>query len=194
MKKVMIVICCLIVFIGAVCVGFLFTKNNYNIDNKNEIVENKQENEEKSEISELIVETNRFATDWEWNSSILADFPNDARYHIKKDIDVNLMYNVIDNEDVYKEYADRMNNTLPQEVNFNENFVILLTTEEYKTGPEEDLEIADITHNEDGGTMNIILKPRSNPREFAYLNYNAWYAIVNDRSLLRDSVKIIIEE
>lgn len=195
--KIVVIISLVIVFVLVVVGSFLYVKNvDTTSDTQNTATnaEAEQNNEVKKVSNEHIVETHRFSTDWEWNESILQEFPDDERYHIKKDNDVNLMYNVIDSEEVYKEYTEKISSVLPENVDFNENFVILLTTEEFKLGPEEDLEIADITHSEDDGTMNIVLREREEPRENAYLNYNAWYAIVNDRSLLRSAVNIIIEQ
>lgn len=195
MKKFLMVIIFVIVFIGAVGGSFLFVKNSYNVDNKNAQNNNNSQTTntiEENVINEHIVETNRFSTDWKWSSSILSEFPDDERYHMKLDPDPWIMYNVIDNEEVYKEYAERMSSVLPQEIDFNKNFVILLTGEEGKEAP--DLEIVDFSHNEDNGTLNIILKEEVDPSQNCYLQYNAWYAVVNDRSLLRPATKIIIED
>lgn len=193
-RKIVIFICCLIVFIGATGGSFWYVKNSYNNDSENIITEDKEDGKKVITKNEHIVETNRFLTDWEFDRSIVEAFPHDNRYRMTPDFNLRLMYNVIDNEEVYKEYAERMNGNLPKEVDFNKNFVILITAEESKDGPKEDLEISDITHTEDDSTMNIVLKPKENPAEYAYMFHNAWYAIVNDKSLLRGVIKVIIED
>lgn len=72
MKKVMIFVSFLLVFICAGVGSFLFVKNTYNTtDNKNEIIENREESKKENRKNEHIIDTNRFATDWEWNNSIV---------------------------------------------------------------------------------------------------------------------------
>lgn len=195
-KKIIIIVVFIIAFLFAFGGSFMYVKNLDKADNSGDEASTKQN--KGSKVNEHIVETNRFATTGEWNSfqngGIMEAFPDDSRYHMKKSSKSGAFYNVIDSEEVYKEYAKRLETILPEEVDFSKNFVVLIFNEDFKSFEEEgDLVIVDICENEDGGTMNIVLREREEPSPFAYMTYNAWYAVINDRSLLRPATDIVIE-
>ncbi len=192
-KKIILIVIFIIVFLGAVGGSFMYVKNLGKADNSGDKTSIK-----KNKVNEHIVETNRFATIGEWNSfqngGIMEAFPDDSRYHMKKSAKSGAFYNVIDSEEVYKEYAKRLETILPEGVDFSKNFVVLVYNDDFKSFEEEgDLVIVDICENEDGGTMNIVLREREEPSPFACDTYNAWYAVINDRSLLRPATDVVIE-
>ena len=103
--------------------------------------------------------------------------------------DVRLYYRVITNSDEYIKYKERIP-TFPEssEINFNENFLIIIANENIRTFDEIDMEISNVHANED--TTNIIMKQKENPNMDD--TTNVWYAIV-DNSQLMNNVKITIE-
>jgi hypothetical protein len=76
-----------------------------------------------------------------------------------------------------------------EEINFDENFVVIIANENIRQMHEKDLTISDIVA--DDTTTHIIMKQKENP------NYdndnNIWYAIV-DKSQLRDNADVEIEQ
>lgn len=102
---------------------------------------------------------------------------------------VRLYYKTITNIEEYEKYKSRIVD-LPtiSEINFDENFVIIIANENFRTFDEIDMEISDIYADET--TTNVIMKQKENPD----MNdtTNVWYAIV-DNSQLKDNVKITIE-
>lgn len=80
--------------------------------------------------------------------------------------------------------------TFPEvsEINFDENFIVIIANENYRDFDEIDMEISNVYADEDA--TNIIMKQKENPN----MNdtTNVWYAIV-DNSQLKDNVKITVE-
>lgn len=103
--------------------------------------------------------------------------------------DVRLYYRVITNSSDYEKYKSRIP-TFPEisEINFDENFIVIIANENYRDFDEIDMEISNVYADET--TTNIIMKQKENPN----MNdtTNVWYAIV-DNSQLKDKVKIKIE-
>ena len=101
-----------------------------------------------------------------------------------------LYHRIIDNIKDYEKYKSRISE-FPDanEINFEENFVVVIANENIRQAHEKDLTIYNITADEN--TTHIIMKQKENP------NYNAesniWYAIV-DRSLLRENADVTIEQ
>ena len=101
-----------------------------------------------------------------------------------------LYHRIIDNSNDYEKYKSRISE-FPnvEEINFDENFVVVIANENVRQPHEKDLAIFNITADEN--KTHIIMKQKENP------NYNAesniWYAIV-DKSLLRDSADVTIEQ
>ena len=103
--------------------------------------------------------------------------------------DVSLYYRAISNETDYEKYKSRVS-AFPEisEINFNENFIVIIANENFRDFDEIDMEVSDVYA--DKSTTNIIMKQRENPNMDD--TTNVWYAIV-DKSQFRDNVKIIIE-
>ena len=103
--------------------------------------------------------------------------------------DVSLYYRTITNSKDYEKYKSRIS-TFPEisEINFEENFIVIIANENYRNFDEIDMEIIDVYAKD--YITNIIMKQKENPD----MNdtTNVWYAIV-DKSQLKDNVKIIIE-
>ncbi|MGN0992381.1 MAG: RNA polymerase sigma factor [Bacilli bacterium] len=103
--------------------------------------------------------------------------------------DVRLYYRIITNSDDYEKYKSRIS-TFPEvsEINFDENFIVIIANENYRDFDEIDMEISNVYVDET--TTNIIMKQKENPN----MNdtTNVWYVIV-DNSQLKDNVKIAIE-
>lgn len=103
--------------------------------------------------------------------------------------DVRLYYRTITNSKDYEKYKSRIS-TFPEisEINFEENFIVIIANENYRDFDEIDMEITNVYAND--STTNIIMKQKENPN----MNdtTNVWYAIV-DKSQLKDNVKIRIE-
>ena len=103
--------------------------------------------------------------------------------------DVRLYYRTITNSNDYEKYKSRIS-TFPEvsEINFDENFIVIIANENYRDFDEIDMEISNVYADET--TTNIIMKQKENPN----MNdtTNVWYAIV-DNSQLKDNVKITIE-
>ena len=115
---------------------------------------------------------NLMANDMIWNS-------NNSLYH-----------RIIDNKADYEVYKSRINEFPDvEEINFDENFVVIIANENIRQPHEKDLTIYNIYA--DDNTIHIVMKQKENP------NYdvesNIWYAIV-DKSLLRNSADVIIEQ
>lgn len=198
MKKIVIGIVFVLVFLCAVGGSYMYVKKLDETGGTSGLTGSKKENKEEMKVNEHIVETNRFATIGEWNSfhdgGLLETFPDDDRYHMAKSNESGALFNVIDSAEVYKEYVNRIAYELPKDVDFSKNFVVLVYNEDFKSFNEKaDFVIADITHSEDDGTMNIVFRERENPSEYNYWTYNAWYAVINDRSLLRPASNVILE-
>ena len=102
---------------------------------------------------------------------------------------VRLYYRTITNSNDYEKYKSRIS-TFPEisEINFNENFIVIIANENYRDFDEIDMEISNVYADET--TTNIIMKQKESPN----MNdtTNVWYAIV-DNSQLKDNVKITIE-
>lgn len=103
--------------------------------------------------------------------------------------DVRLYYRTITNSNDYEKYKSRIS-TFPEvsEINFDENFIVIIANENFRDFDEIDMEISNVYANET--TTNIEMKQKENPN----MNdtTNVWYAIV-DNSQLKDNVKITIE-
>ena len=101
-----------------------------------------------------------------------------------------LYHRIIDNSKDYEKYKSRINE-FPNvdEIDFNENFVVVIANENIRQPHEKDLTIFNITADEN--TTHIIMKQKENPDFNA--ESNIWYAIV-DKSLLRESADVIIEQ
>lgn len=103
--------------------------------------------------------------------------------------DVRLYYRTITNSNDYEKYKSRIP-TFPEvsEINFDENFIVIIANENYRDYDEIDMEISNVYADET--TTNIIMKQKENPN----MNdtTNVWYAIV-DNSQLKNNVKITIE-
>ncbi len=103
--------------------------------------------------------------------------------------DVRLYYRTITNPNDYEKYKLRIS-TFPEisEINFDENFIVIIANENYRDFDEIDMEISNVYADET--KTNIIMKQKESPN----MNdkTNVWYAIV-DNSQLKDNVKIEIE-
>lgn len=103
--------------------------------------------------------------------------------------DVRLYYRTITNSNDYEKYKSRIS-TFPEasEINFNENFIIIIANENYRDLDEIDMEIINIYA--DQSTINVIMKQKENPDMNDITN--VWYAIV-DKSQLKENTKITIK-
>ena len=103
--------------------------------------------------------------------------------------DVRLYYRVLTNAEDYKKYKDRISE-FPEtdEIDFTNNFIVVVANENYRDFDEIDMEIVNI-YSEDG-TTKIVMKQKENPNMED--NSNVWYAIA-DKSELNDNVKIEVE-
>lgn len=103
--------------------------------------------------------------------------------------DVRLYYITITNSNDYKKYKSRIT-TFPEvsEINFDENFIVIIANENFSDFDEIDMEISNVYADET--TTNIIMKQKENPN--IKDTTNVWYAIV-DNSQLKDDIKITIE-
>lgn len=103
--------------------------------------------------------------------------------------DVRLYRRAITNAEEYEKYKRRIPE-FPEnaEINFNENFIVIIVNENIRTSDEIDMIISNVYADE--STTNIIMKQKENPN----MNdtSNVWYAII-DKSQLRENVEITIE-
>lgn len=100
-----------------------------------------------------------------------------------------LYHKIINNKEDYEKYKSRVSE-LPdtKEINFDENFIVIIANENIRQMHEKDLTIYDITADEN--TTHIIMKQKENPD---YNNENnIWYAII-DKSLLRENADVTIK-
>lgn len=100
-----------------------------------------------------------------------------------------LYHRLISNKEDYEKYKSRVSE-LPEvsEINFDENFVVIIANENVRQMHEKDLTIYNV--NADENTTHIIMKQKENPN---YNNENnIWYAII-DKSLLRENADVTIE-
>jgi RNA polymerase sigma-70 factor (ECF subfamily) len=167
-SKVLTIIICMIVILSGVTYAGVVIYNKYI---------KKQEEVNSRGLFDLgdgitTYETDLMANDMTWNE-------NSRLYH-----------KIIDNSEDYQIYKTRINE-LPniEEINFDENFVVIIANENIRQMHEKDLTISDIVA--DDTTTHIIMKQKENP------NYdndnNIWYAIV-DKSQLRDNADVEIEQ
>lgn len=100
-----------------------------------------------------------------------------------------LYHKIISDQEEYNKYKSRVEE-LPnlEEINFEENFVIIIANENVRQLHEKDLTISEIIADET--TTHIKMKQKENPDYNK--NNNIWYAIV-DRSLLRENADVSIE-
>ena len=103
--------------------------------------------------------------------------------------DVRLYYKAITNSTDYEKYKERIS-SFPEvsEINFEENFIVIVANENYREFDEIDMEISNVYADE--STTNIVMKQKENPNMED--TTNVWYAIV-DNSQLRNNIKIQIE-
>ena len=165
------------VFIIIMCVSVLLTGITYaGIVIYNEFI--KKQDEVKSRglfdlgDGHTEYEINLMANDMSWNSK-------NSLYH-----------RIIDNRADYEVYKSRINEfPEAEEINFEENFVVIIANENIRQPHEKDLTIHNVYADDD--TIHIVMKQKENP------NYdvesNIWYAIV-DKSLLRNSADVTIEQ
>lgn len=165
------------VFIIIMCVSVLLTGITYaGIVIYNEFI--KKQDEVKSRglfdlgDGHTEYEINLMANDMSWNSK-------NSLYH-----------RIIDNSADYEVYKSRINEfPEAEEINFEENFVVIIANENIRQPHEKDLTIHNVYADDD--TIHIVMKQKENP------NYdvesNIWYAIV-DKSLLRNSADVTIEQ
>ena len=101
-----------------------------------------------------------------------------------------LYHRIIDNSMDYEKYKERIDE-FPNidEINFDENFVVIIANENIRQPHEKDLTIYDI--KVDDNTTYIIMKQKENPNYDT--NSNIWYAIV-DKTLLRKNASVLIEQ
>lgn len=100
-----------------------------------------------------------------------------------------LYHRLISNKEDYEKYKSRVSE-LPEvsEINFDENFVVIIANENVRQMHEKDLTIYNVIADEN--TTHIIMKQKENPN---YNNENnIWYAII-DKSLLRENADVTIE-
>lgn len=105
------------------------------------------------------------------------------------DREKNIYYKIVTDEESYKPFKDTIY-TLPEieEINFNENFIIIIPYNQGVSFNKADLTISEITA--DDNITYINLKQKENPN---YGNINmALFAIVN-KELLRDQHKLNLE-
>ena len=102
----------------------------------------------------------------------------------------DLYYKVIISEENYNIYKSRIN-MLPdvEDINFDKNFLLIVDVERTMELHRKDLEIYNISSNEDN-TLLIVLKQKENPNYED--NSNIYYAII-DKTLLRDKINIEIQ-
>ena len=99
-----------------------------------------------------------------------------------------LYHKIITDVDDYNKYKERISE-FPNvsEIDFTQDFVVVIANENIRQAHEIDLEISDIIADENN--TNIIMSQKENPNLNA--DNNVWYAVV-DRSLLRDNVNVTI--
>lgn len=100
-----------------------------------------------------------------------------------------LYHKLISNEEGYEKYKSRVSE-LPEvsEINFDENFIVIIANENVRQMHEKDLTIYNVIADEN--TTHIVMKQKENPN---YNNENnIWYAII-DKSLLRENADVTIE-
>ena len=165
------------VFIIIMCVSVLLTGITYaGIVIYNEFI--KKQDEVKSrglfDLGDGHTEykINLMANDMTWNS------------------DNSLYHRIIDNRADYEVYKSRINEfPEAEEINFEENFVVIIANENIRQPHEKDLTIHNVYA--DDNTIHNVMKQKETP------NYdvesNIWYAIV-DKSLLRNSADVTIEQ
>lgn len=100
-----------------------------------------------------------------------------------------LYHKIINTSEDYDKYKSRISE-LPnlEDINFDENFIVIIANENTRQMHEKDLTISKITADET--TTHIEMKQKENPN---YNNdNNIWYAIV-DNSLLRENADVSIK-
>lgn len=99
-----------------------------------------------------------------------------------------LYHKIISTSEDYDKYKSRISE-LPnlEDINFDENFIVIIANENTRQMHEKDLTISNITADET--TIHIEMKQKENPD---YNNdNNIWYAVV-DNSLLRENADVSI--
>lgn len=100
-----------------------------------------------------------------------------------------LYHKLISNKEAYEKYKSRVSE-LPEvsEINFDENFIVIIANENVRQMHEKDITIYNVIADENN--THIIMKQKENPN---YNNENnIWYAII-DKSLLRENADVTIE-
>ncbi len=100
--------------------------------------------------------------------------------------DTRLYHRVITNEEEYFIYKNRISQ-LP-DVNFSENFIVIIANENTRDISEIDLIISSVISDETA--MHIVMEQKENPDYFC--ENNVWFAVV-ENSQLRENVDITIE-
>ena len=100
-----------------------------------------------------------------------------------------LYHKIINTNEDYEKYKSRISE-LPnlEDINFDENFIVIIANENIRQMHEKDLTISNITADET--TTHIEMKQKENP-DYSNDN-NIWYAIV-DKSLLRENADVSIK-
>lgn len=186
MRKILIalIICILIIL------GVYFGKNIINLQkvNSDNIIENISNNTYTNEVIDSNIKENG-----ELNTSGLYEYNGSFAYEydlMRNDMifnsNVTLYHKVITNREDYDVYTSRISE-LP-EVNFEEDFIIIIANENIRNASENDLIISSIVSDEN--TIHIDLKQRENPN-YECMN-NVFYAVA-DKSKLREKVDITIK-
>lgn len=110
---------------------------------------------------------------------------NDMTWNAKS----RLYHKIINTSEDYYKYKSRISE-LPnlEDINFDENFIVIIANENTRQMHEKDLTISNITADET--TIHIEMKQKENP-DYSNDN-NIWYAIV-DKSLLRENADVSIK-
>ena len=103
------------------------------------------------------------------------------------DQDTRLYYKVIETEEVYNKYKDRIEVPELNADDLKNNYLIIVANENIRESDEIDLLIYDVVVNEN--TTEIIVKQKENPSP--YSDKNVFWAVVN-KDLIKDSIDVKI--
>lgn len=189
MKKIIIVLVFVIVFIGSICLGkYLYTDK--------QIVEKIDEALENNATKNLPKENTYIIEKKEINTLNLVEDENHVSYYevnlvandMQLDTNVYLSYKIITNMTDYNKYKERI--TLPEitEDKFNDVFMVIIFNQENRSKDEIDLTIDRV--KSDDTTTHIIMKQKEN--HSIYSENNVFWAVV-DKSQLKENISIEIE-
>lgn len=183
MKKIIILLILISVFVISIIAG------NYCVKKYDSINQQENLNEEQEEKTNII-ERNELNSRglFELSDGTSAPEINLMSNDMKWDDDTRLYYKIINNIDDYNKYKERISLPELKENDFEEKFIVIIANENNRSEEESDLMIYNVIS--DDTTTQIIMKQKENPS--AYSINNVFYAVVENVDL-KENIDVKID-